>query len=131
MNTNETQAEQLPQDAVSGCFFNILDTIHDNLIDKCFDCYNIDGSVKEVDDYKLTFKIVADELKKHSLKNELEKILKNKLIVNGFVITQNKNADGNYLHPLFLQWEAKHLITDEIFYGQNKKECINWAENYR
>lgn len=65
------------------------------------------------------------------LENILNLSLKSKLIVNGFEIRQNKNADGNYLHPQFLQWEAKHLITDEIFYGQNKKECINWAENYR
>lgn len=130
-NTSDnSQAQALNKTDVSGSFFEILETIHDNLIDKCYDCYNVDGTVKEVDDYKLNFKTVADELKKYSLKNDLEKLLKNKLIVNGFEIRQIKNADGNFLHPSFLQWEAKHLITDEIFYGQNKKECVNWAENY-
>lgn len=51
--------------AVSGSVNDLLDTIHDNLIDKGFDCYNADGTLKEVDEYKLTFKMVADELRKH------------------------------------------------------------------
>ncbi len=62
---NETEQEQLRIGAVSGSVNDILDTIHDNLIDNGFDCYNKDGSLKDVDDYKLTFKMVADELRKH------------------------------------------------------------------
>ena len=50
---------------VSGSVNGMLDTIHDNLIDKGFDCYNADATLKEVDEYKLTFKMVADELRKH------------------------------------------------------------------
>jgi hypothetical protein len=56
---------------------------------------------------------------------------KNKLIVNGFEISQVKNSDGNNLPPNFLQWQAKDLFSDLIFFGQNKKECVSWSENYR
>jgi hypothetical protein len=69
MKTEESklkaQQEQLDIPVVSGSVNDIIDTIHDNLIDKGFDCYNQDGSLKDVDDYKLTFKMVADELRKH------------------------------------------------------------------
>ena len=44
---------------------DVLTTIHDNLIDKGFDCYNNDGSLKEVDEYKLTFKDVRIEIEKY------------------------------------------------------------------
>ena len=132
MNNSDTnKAEQLNKHAVSGSLFEILETIHDNLIDKGYDCFNSDGSVKEVDEYKLNFKIVADELKKYCIKTELKKLLQNKLIVNGFEISQVKNSDGNHLHPQFLQWQAKDLFSDSIFFGQNKKECVSWSENYR
>jgi hypothetical protein len=62
-NNNETA--QLGIGALSVIVNNILDKIHDNLIDKGFDCYKKNGKLKDVDDYKLTFKMVADELKKH------------------------------------------------------------------
>lgn len=69
MNTEKTQSEAESQPsclgAVSGSVNDILDTIHDNLIDKGFDCFNANGTVKDVDEYKLTFKMVADELRKH------------------------------------------------------------------
>jgi hypothetical protein len=130
-NSDTTKTKQLNETAVSGSFFDILETIHDNLIDKGLDCYNSDGSIKEVDEYKLTFKIVADELEKYNIKDELKKLLKNKLIVNGFEINQMKNSDGNYLSHNFLQWSAKDLFSDLMFIGQNKKECISWAKNYR
>jgi hypothetical protein len=121
----------LNETAVSGSFFDIIETIHDDLIDKGFDCFNSDGSVKEVDEYKLTFKIVADELEKYNIKDELKKLLQNKLIVNGFEVSQIKNSDGNYLSNIFLQWCAKDLFSELIFIGQNKKECVSWSENYR
>jgi hypothetical protein len=130
MNNSE-QKPQSCQTDVSGSFFEILDTIHDNLIDKGYDCFNDDGTSKEVDDYKLTFKIVSDELKKHCIKSELKKILQNKLIINGFEISQVKNSDGNNLSPNFLQWKSKDLFSDLTFFGQNKKECVSWSENYR
>ncbi len=50
---------------VSGSINNMLDTIHDNLMEKGFDCFNADDSVKEVDEYKLTFKDVREELAKY------------------------------------------------------------------
>ena len=131
MKNDNTEDKALNKTDVSCSFFEILDTIHDNLINKGFDCFNVDGNVKEVDDYKLTFKMVSDELKKYSIKNELEKLIKNKLIVNGFEIRQVKNSDGSYLSPNFLQWEAKNLFSDLVFLGKNKKECVSWAENYR
>lgn len=135
MNTEKTNLESgqpaLSKTVVSGSFFEMLSTIHDNLIDKGFDCYHIDGTLKEVNDYKLTFKDVAEELEKHSIKNELNKFLKGKLIANGFEISHVKNPDGNYLPPNFLQWQAKDLFSDTIFMGRTKKECIIWAENYR
>lgn len=43
----------------------VLRNIHDILIDKGFDCYNDDGSLKEVDEYKLTFKDVRLEIEKY------------------------------------------------------------------
>ena len=132
MNNSDTnQAKQLNETAVSVSFFEILETIHDNLIDKGYDCFNSDGSVKEVDEYKLTFKIVSDELKKYCIKTELKKLLQNKLIVNGFEISQVKNSDGNNLSSNFLQWKSKDLFSDLTFFGQNKKECVSWSENYR
>jgi len=131
MKNDKNENKALSQTSVSGSFFEILDTIHDNLIDKGYDCFNSDGSVKEVDEYKLNFKIVSDELKKYCIKTELKKLLQNKLIVNGFEISQVKNSDGNHLHPQFLQWQAKDLFSDSIFFGQNKKECVSWSENYR
>lgn len=130
-NSNIDPKSKCVQTDVSGSFFEILDTIHDNLINKGYDCFNSDGSVKEVDEYKLTFKIVSAELKKYCIKTELKKLLQNKLIVNGFEISKVKNSDGNNLSPNFLQWKAKDLFSDLIFFGQNKKECVNWSENYR
>jgi len=129
--SKNTQVPQCDKTAVSGSFFDILETIHDNLIDKSFNCFNFDGSVKEVNDYELTFKIVADELEKYNIKDELKKLLQNKLIINGFEIIQMKNSDGNYLSHNFLQWCAKDLFSELMFIGQNKKECVVWAENYR
>lgn len=132
MKNNEiNENPALSKMAVSGSFFEILDTIHDNLIDKGYDCFNSDGSIKEVDEYKLNFKSVSDELKKYCIKTEIKKLLQNKLIVNGFEVSQVKNSDGNNLSSNFLQWQAKDLFSDLIFFGQNKKECISWSENYR
>lgn len=65
-----------------------------------------------------------------SLKDDVVKKLiiydvSNSFIVNGFVITQQKN-----LHPTILSWQAKHLIKDITFQGKTKKECISWSKNY-
>lgn len=48
------------------------------------------------------------------------------LIVNGFEITQYKNA-----HPKMLSWQARHLVKDIVFAGKTKKQCITWCRNYR
>lgn len=122
MNNSDTnQSKQLNETAVSGSFREKFKQINEYDVyayfqDRSMHNTEIIGFCENYVEY---------------LEDFLNAILKNKLIVNGFEIRQIKNADGNFLHPSFLQWEAKHLITDEIFYGQNKKECVNWAENYR
>ncbi len=53
-------------------------------------------------------------------------------IVNGFKIEQVKNADGNYLPPSFLQWQAVDLIEENhVIMKRTKKEVIKMAQNYR
>ncbi len=69
-DTSESQKDTTSQSNcllsdVSGSINNMLDTIHDNLINKGFDCFNADDSAKEVDEYKLTFKDVREELAKY------------------------------------------------------------------
>ncbi len=64
-DTKSHLLDKLSIGAVIGIVNDILDTINDNLIDKGFDCHNEDGSLKEVDDWKITYKMVADELRKH------------------------------------------------------------------
>jgi len=61
----ERQVKNLHIPDVSGSINDILDTIHDNLMDKGVDRFNDDDTVKEVGEYKLTFKDVEEELVKY------------------------------------------------------------------
>ena len=44
---------------------NTLNTIHNNLMELGFDCLNEDGTNKKVDEYKITFKDVREEIEKN------------------------------------------------------------------